>query len=232
MPRNLSGRSFCITVAARVADKGKFNVAGYDVVAERHFGLKPCKTPETPDVPNSPTARLDEVVGSKGPIQTTQVRDSELPSTERKRILEVNVASIEPELSEEGTSSSEESDLESCTIEVGGVNKSTSLETLRMFFESRRTSRGGKIDGDIGRTANGNYIISFKDREGKFIGEKQLSGSIYLFVALTLTVIINTFTKILFTITRSERLPVILLGLFSIACILHYLSYVVNIINL
>ena len=96
----------------------------------------------------------------------------------------MDAASIEPELSEEGTSSGEESDLESCTIEVGGVNESTSLETLRMFFQSRRTSRGGKIDGDIGRAANGNYIITFKDREGKFPSEKNyLSVLIYMFVA-------------------------------------------------
>ena len=84
----------------------------------------------------------------------------------------MDATSIEPELSEEGTSSGEESDLESCTIEVGGVSESTSLETLRMFFESRRTSGGGKIDGDIGRTSSGNYIVTFKDREGNFSGGK------------------------------------------------------------
>ena len=80
----------------------------------------------------------------------------------------MDATSIEPELSEEGTSSGEESDLESCTIEVGEVNNSTTLETLKMFFESRRTSGGGKIDGDIGRSGNGNYIVTFKDRGGKF----------------------------------------------------------------
>ena len=149
---------FKITVAARVAEKGKFAVGGCNLVAERHYGLKPS---HTPDVPNSPTARLDEVIASESSIQTTQ-------NTERKQVVEMDATSIEPELSEEGTSSGEESDLESCTIEVGGVSESTSLETLRMFFESRRTSGGGKIDGDIGRTSNGNYIVTFKDREGNF----------------------------------------------------------------
>ena len=156
-----------VTVAARVAKRGEFTVGGCSLVAERHYGLKPC---QTPDSPNSPTARLDEVIASEGPAQTTQTRGNEIQNTERKRVVEMNAASIEPDLSEEGTSSGEESDLESCTIEVSGVNTNTSLETLRMFFESRRTSRGGKIDGDIGRTSNGNYIITFKDREGKILG--------------------------------------------------------------
>ena len=109
----------------------------------------------------------------------------------------MDATSIEPELSEEGTSSGEESDLESCTIEVGGVNKSTSLETLRMFFESRRTSGGGKIDGDIGHTSNGNYIVTFKDREGKF---SLWQNNLFFFLNIHVCTLAfnNIFTKTIF----------------------------------
>ena len=63
---------------------------------------------------------------------------------------------------------SEESDLESCTIEVSGIKKETSQETVRMFFARRGKSGGGDIDSIWCDQHNGKYIITFSERACKF----------------------------------------------------------------
>ena len=72
---------------------------------------------------------------------------------------------------EQGTvteeSSSEEPELESSTIEVSGVSKNTSQETVKMFFESRKRSGGGKTERISYNPRYRNYVITFAEREGK-----------------------------------------------------------------
>ena len=68
-----------------------------------------------------------------------------------------------------GNSSCDESDLKSCSVEVSGVNKDTSQETLKMFFQSRRKTGGAKIDDLWYNKSTGNYIITFEERHGKLL---------------------------------------------------------------
>ena len=70
---------------------------------------------------------------------------------------------------EEQLSSIDEPELQSCTIDVSGVNKNTSQETVKMFFENRKKSGGGKIEDMWYNNSNGNYVITFTPREGKFL---------------------------------------------------------------
>ena len=66
-------------------------------------------------------------------------------------------------------SSSSDSEAEipmSCTIEVSGVAFTTSEETLRMFFKSRKKSGGGEIEQLWHNKEKGTYVITFKKREG------------------------------------------------------------------
>ena len=65
------------------------------------------------------------------------------------------------------SSSSEESDFESCTIEVIGVKKETAQNTVKMFFTSRKKSGGGNIDKIWQDSESGNYIITFSERACK-----------------------------------------------------------------
>ena len=83
-------------------------------------------------------------------------------------VTEMQTAPDDREMSPEG-SSCDESELQSCTIEVGGVNKNTSEETVKMFFENRRKSGGGKMDNIWFNKETGNYIITFLTREGELI---------------------------------------------------------------
>ena len=61
----------------------------------------------------------------------------------------------------------DETDLKSHSIEVSGVNKDTSQETLKMFFQNRRKSGGGKIDHIWFEEDTGNFVITFENRDGK-----------------------------------------------------------------
>ena len=64
-------------------------------------------------------------------------------------------------------SSSDESDIESCTIQVSGVKRQTSEDTVKKFFSSRRKSGGGKIEDFSYNEATKTYTITYTDREGK-----------------------------------------------------------------
>ncbi len=75
-----------------------------------------------------------------------------------------NTQSQETMVSSQG--SEDESDLQSCTIEVYGVKKKTSEETLHMFLQSRRRSGGGPIEQLWFNKENNSYMITFKDRQG------------------------------------------------------------------
>ena len=159
-------------MANRVVERGKFKLANCDLVADRHYGLKPNHSSDEPSSPSAsasttlttPTTRLEEADVSEIPSQN---RVDEETLMKERRHARITPASPDPELLEEDSSSGE-SDLESCTIEVSGVNEDTLLETVKMFFENRRISGGGEIDGDIGHNkTNENYIITFKERECK-----------------------------------------------------------------
>ena len=61
----------------------------------------------------------------------------------------------------------DETELESHSVEVSGVNKETSQETLKMFFQNRRKSGGGKIDHIWCDEDTGNFVITFENRDGR-----------------------------------------------------------------
>ena len=144
-------------VANRVVEQGKFQLADSNLVAERHYGLKPSH------VPDGPTTLEDKNV----PKISDRRREEEKHVSKPRKHMQIHTSS-ESDFSED-SASSEESDLESCTIKVSGVSDDTLPETVKMFFESRRTSGGGKIDGDIRfDKKNGNCIITFTDRECKY----------------------------------------------------------------
>ena len=142
-------------VADRVVDKHNFILSKCELVAERFFGLKPDDKQSGPPPKESPGRNVNE--------QRKKKRGKGGIKSERRPVEEK--ITDDEEASPE--SSSDEHELESCSIEVSGVNKETSQETLKMFFENRRKSGGGQIEDVWFNKSNGNYIITFKNREGK-----------------------------------------------------------------
>ena len=64
-------------------------------------------------------------------------------------------------------SSLDESVLQSYSIEVSGVDQSTSAETIKLYFENEKRSRGGPIDNVWYNVKNGNYVVTFIGSESK-----------------------------------------------------------------
>ena len=142
-------------VADRVVDKHNFTLSKCELVAERFFGLKPNDKQSGPPPKESPGRNVNE--------QRKKKRGKGGIKSERRPVEEK--ITDDEEASPE--SSSDEHELESCSIEVSRVNKETSQETLKMFFENRRKSGGGQIENVWFNKSNGNYVITFKNREGK-----------------------------------------------------------------
>ena len=61
----------------------------------------------------------------------------------------------------------DESVLQSYSIEVSGVDKNTSAETVRMYFENQKRSRGGPVDNVWYNAKNGNYVVTFAGSESE-----------------------------------------------------------------
>ena len=103
-------------------------------------------------------------------------------------------------------SSCDETELESCTIEVSGVNKNTSHETIKMFFESRKKSGGGKIEEIWYNSRNGNYIITFISREGTFaINMKRNRSTVELMAVLIHKLAFDYRRKVIIIIETAAR---------------------------
>ena len=148
-------------MANRVVDKHTFSLSGCQLTAERYHGLKPdagkFNKNVTPVEEVQPVPELNQVPQDQAKVKETPPERN--PVEER-----VNLD--DGEMSSEG-SSSDESELQSCTIEVSGVSKNTSQETVKMFFESRRKSGGAKVDNIWFNKENGHYVITFLERERK-----------------------------------------------------------------
>ena len=108
---------------------------------------------------------------SNDAIDGTQEAKTKLAS-ETKQLVENEISETnndietfqEEHLAETGY---DETDLKSHSVEVSGVNKYTSQETLKMFFQNRRKSGGGKIDHIWFEEDTGNFVITFENRDGK-----------------------------------------------------------------
>ena len=138
-----------------MVDKRNFTLSKCELVAERFLGLKPNDNDSGSSPKESPGKNVNE--HSKKKRRKDGIKREQRPVEEK--IPDDGEASPE--------SSSDEHELESCSIEVSGVNKETSQETLKMFFENRRKSGGGQIEDVWFNKSNGNYIITFENREGK-----------------------------------------------------------------
>ena len=145
----------CIAVADRVVDKHNFTLAKCELVAERFFGLKP-NDKHSGSPPKESPGKYGIEKHKKKPGRG-RIRSESRPVEEK--IPDDGEASQE--------SSSDEQELESCSIEVSGVDKETTQETLKMFFQNRKKSGGGKIEDVWYNKSNGNYIITFGNREGE-----------------------------------------------------------------
>ena len=148
-------------MANRVVDKHTFTLSGSQLTAERYHGLRPHA-----DKYNQNVTPVEEVQPVRGLNQVPQGEAKVKETPTELKPLEERVNPDDREMSAEG-SSSDESELQSCTIEVSGVNENTSQETVKMFFESRRKSGGGKVDNVWFNKENGHYVITFLARERK-----------------------------------------------------------------
>ena len=160
-----------ISVANRVVDKHTFTLSGCQLTAERFHGLKPeadqINNNGTPTEEAQATQNMDEQPQGKPQVKVEEALPKPKPVEER-------VIPDDREMSPEG-SSCDESELQSCTIEVGGVNKNTSQEAVKRFFETRRRSGGGKVNDIWFNKETGNYIITFQLREGEPIESNKVT---------------------------------------------------------
>ncbi len=143
---------FLLYIAAveRIVERHEFNLLGARLVAEKFRGSTKSFQAATANA----TYDTEQVMR---PPKTVPLNITDRPST-----------TIEPQetmVSSEG--SEDESDVQSYTIEVYGVKKKTSEETLHMFFQSRRRSGGGPIEQLWFNKENNSYMITFKDRQGE-----------------------------------------------------------------
>ena len=126
--------------------------------------LGPQKHQESKDDASKETSSNDAIDG-------TQDAKAELAS-ETKQLVENETSETNNDIEmfqEEHLAETDydETDLKSHSIEVSGVNKDTSQETLKMFFQNRRKSGGGKIDHIWFEEGTGNFVITFENRDGK-----------------------------------------------------------------
>ena len=141
-----------------MVERHSFKFLGYNLVAEIYLGF--------------------ESEGSSEPSKGHQKR-----GTQRKAVYSVTKVSDESETessdqdSSTEYSSSGESDVESCTIQITGVKRQTSEDTVKKFFSSRRKSGGGKIDDFSYNEATKTYTITYTERDGKILMKHLISGN-------------------------------------------------------
>ena len=125
--------------------RGTFTLNGCVLTVERFYGPDPNFQSSSPERTNT-TYEIDENWDSQADIAMSP---------------ESGIFGEESSLNEE--------EIESCRIQLSGVSKETSKETLKMFFENEKKSGGGEVE-DIWHDDNsGNYTITFSLRTGKLV---------------------------------------------------------------
>ena len=66
-------------------------------------------------------------------------------------------------------SSFNEEDMLSCGIQVAGVGKDTSKDTVKMFFQNERKSGGGEVEDIWYDDSSGTYAVTFSQGTGKLL---------------------------------------------------------------
>ena len=129
----------------------QFTLSGCNLTAEHFHGLKSEITEGDETSPSGHRTKMSEKL-----------------QQEMKHFVEQRETSSEQDWSED-ESDSDESEMESCTIEVTGVKNRASSETVKKYFSNRRRSGGGDIESMWYDEENSRYTITFEDREGKLI---------------------------------------------------------------
>ena len=136
---------YFISVADRVVKRGTFTLSGCILTVERFYGLDQ-------NIQSLSSERTN----------TTHEIDGNWNS-------QVDIA-MSPESGIFGEESSlNEEEMESCRIQVSGVSKDTSKETLKMFFENQKKSGGGEVEDIWYDDNSGNYTITFSLGTGKLV---------------------------------------------------------------
>ena len=147
--RKVSGRFgkklsiYFISVADRVVKRGTFTLSGCVLTVERFYGPDPTIQLLSPERINT-TREIDDISDSQANIAMSP---------------ESGIFGEESSLNEE--------DIHSCGIQVSGVRKDTSKETLKMFFENEKKSGGGEVEDIWYDDSSRNYTITFSLGTGK-----------------------------------------------------------------
>ena len=120
-----------------------FTLCGHKLVAEHFHGIKPL--PESDY--SSKTSPTEYDTEWNREAQPDMVRTSSDPFLDESTL--------------------DESVLQTYSIEVSGVDKSTSAETIRMYFENEKRSKGGPVDNVWYNVENGNYVVTFISSESE-----------------------------------------------------------------
>ena len=138
------GRYF-ISVVDRVVERRSFTLNGCVLMVERVYGLDSTIKPLSPE-------RTDTI------CETDENLDSQ---AEMAMSAESGIFTEESIFNEE--------DMQGCGIQVTGVNKDTSKETLKMFFENEKKSGGREVEDIWYDDSSGNYTITFSQGAGKLV---------------------------------------------------------------
>ena len=123
--------------------KGTFNLSGVQLKAEKqnHLGLLP---------------------------EQIQVKPKEVPPVARQMSETPEKLTGHTHTSKNNNNDIYQPDPNDCSIEVTGVRQTTSKQTVKMYFQSAK-SGGGKIVSIVHNKNSGHYIITFQDRESKYL---------------------------------------------------------------
>ena len=136
---------YFISVADRVVKRGTFTLSGCVLTVERFYGLDPNIQSLSPERTYR-ICEIDENLDSQAEIAMSP---------------ESGIFGEECSLNEE--------DIQSCGIQVSGVSRDTSKETLKMFFENEKKSGGGEVEDIWYDDNSGNYTITFSLGTGKLV---------------------------------------------------------------
>ena len=120
-----------------------FTLNGCVLTVERFYGLDPSIQSLSPERTNT-ICEIDENLDSQAEMAVSP---------------ESGIFTEECSLNEE--------DKQSCRIQVSGVSKDTSKETLKMFFENEKKSGGGEVEDIWYDDSSGNYTITYSLQTGK-----------------------------------------------------------------
>ena len=138
--------SICfISVADRVVKRGTFTLNGCVLTVERFYGPDPNFQLLSPERINT-TYEIDEISDSQADIAMSP---------------ESGIFGEERSLNEEA--------IQSSRIQVSGVSKDTSKETLKMFFQNEKKSGGGEVEDICYDDKSGNFTITFSVGTGKLV---------------------------------------------------------------